>query len=171
MRITIWVIFLGLWNSVSMAQNSVKPTETVEVRGKIQKTIRIPGSSLEQYPQYDMGDVVITNHMGEPRGTARQLKGVRVIDVLKEVVLSEPNPKLWSTFYFVFKASDGYQVVYSWNELFNSPMGADVYFVTSREGLSWDQMPERILVLTPKDIQTGRRHIKGLLSIDVHQVP
>ena len=170
-RLGIWVIFLGFWNGVSMAQNLVKPTERVDIRGKIQKSISISGDSFKMYSQIDIGDVVITNHMGEPRGTARQLKGVRVIDVLKDVVLSEPNPKLWSTVYFVFKASDGYQVVYSWNELFNSPNGADVYFITERDGLPWNQMPERILVLTPKGIQTRRRHIKGLQTIDVHQAP
>lgn len=169
-KIGFWLLLIGLGGFQTMGQNQVQPTEKVVVQGLVEKTFEISGASLLTYSQVPIGDVVITNHMGSPRGTAKQLVGVRVKDVLKNMVLHEPNPKLWSTFYLVFTASDGYQVVYSWNELFNSPIGEDVYFITGREGLAWNQMPERLLVLTPKDTQTGRRHIKGLQTIEVLRV-
>lgn len=164
-------VFLSLLSGGVQAQGTPpEPTDKIHVTGQIEKSWYISGASLAHYPVIEIGDVVITNHSGQPRGTAKQLRGVRVKDVLREMVLNEPNPKFWSMFYLVFQAQDGYQVVYSWNEIFNSPAGEEIYFITSKEGMAWYQMPERILVLTPNDIQTGRRHIKALQTIEVRRV-
>lgn len=112
----------------------------------------------------------ITNHMGEPRGTATKLTGILVRDLLNDLELTEQSPKLFSEFYLVFVAADNYRVVYSWNEIFNSPTGDNLYLVNSRDGKMLKDMEERILILTPTDFKTGRRHIKGLSKIIVERV-
>ncbi|SFB68785.1 hypothetical protein SAMN04487891_101408 [Flagellimonas taeanensis] len=127
-------------------------------------------TDIEKHPSKPIGDVVITNHMGEPRGTAKQLKGILVKELLDDMELQEESPKRFSEFYLTFVAIDNYKVVYSWNEIFNSPTGDQLFVITSRDGKDIKDMPESILILTPTDFKTGRRHINGLSKILVERV-
>lgn len=127
-------------------------------------------ADIEKYPSKKIGDIIITNHLGEPRGIAKQLTGILMRDLMKDLELNAESPKLFSEFYLTFVAIDNYKVVYSWNEIFNSPTGDNLFLITSRDGKKIEEMEERILILTPTDFKTGRRHIKGLSKIVVNRV-
>jgi hypothetical protein len=88
---------------------------------------------------------------------------------LSVVNINAESPRVLSEYYFVCKANDGYTVVYSWNELFNTGTGDSVYIVTEKDGKQASEMPESILMISPKDFRTGRRHVKALSSIEVRR--
>jgi hypothetical protein len=159
------IITVTVWG-----QKTDQPTSEFIVTGQIKKELGFTLADIEKYPSKTIGDVVITNHLGEPRGTAKQLTGILVKDLLKDLELKEESPKRFSEFYLTFVAVDNYKVVYSWNEIFNSPTGDNLFLITSRDGKKLKDMGERILILTPTDFKTGRRHIKGLSKILVERV-
>ena len=72
--------------------------------------------------------------------------------------------------YFVFTASDGYRVVFSWNEIYNSESGKSFYIITEMKGKSLLEMDQRIAFLSSKDLKSGRRYIKCLESIEVKKI-
>jgi hypothetical protein len=170
-KINAFLFLFILYPMVNQAQENVKQTLMFEVTGEIRQPLKFRAEDLGKWKAEEIGNVVITNHLGEPKGTAKDMKGVKIKDLLAALELNAANPRQNSTFYFVFTAVDGYKVVYSWNELFNSPMGEKVYIVTSKEGKSLTEMSESMLVVTPSDYKTGRRYIKGLASIDVRKIP
>ncbi len=156
--------------SVSLSgypQKQIKPTDSFTIQGEINSPKTIKLSELFQWKSQTIGDVTITNHIGEKRGEAKQLKGVLLRDVLQSVEIKSESPKQLSEFYFVCNATDGYKVVFSWNEIFNTKVGDTVYIITSKEGKSAAELPESILLLSPADFKTGRRHVKSLQSIEV----
>jgi len=152
------------------AQKEIKPTTSFIISGKVKASITISIVELKKLKQHDIGDVAITNHLGEPKSTAKGLKGVLLKDVLELAQIDAENPKVLSEYYFVCKANDNYTVVYSWNELFNTAVGESSYIVLEKEGKSADQMTDSILMISPKDQKTGRRHVKALASIEVKRV-
>lgn len=160
----LFVVSMSVWG-----QKSETTTEFV-VSGLVKKELKFTVTDIEKHPSKPIGDVVITNHMGEPRGTAKQLKGILVKELLDDMELQEESPKRFSEFYLTFVAIDNYKVVYSWNEIFNSPTGDQLFVITSRDGKDIKDMPESILILTPTDFKTGRRHINGLSKILVERV-
>lgn len=162
------IVLFTVWQAA--AQEKTPRSEFIFIKGDIKNEKRIQLPDLEKIPPEDLGNVVITNHAGEVKGTARNLKGIKLKELLSSVQLSTDNPKLNSTYYFVMTAADGYKVVFSWNELFNNAGGDKVYIVTSKDGLTLQEMPERILLICPTDLQTGRRYIKGLSEISVQRV-
>lgn len=166
MRNTLLLAFL-LFSFVLYSQDKEKvaATDFILVTGQVEKEVTLGLKEIAAMPSRAIPDVPITNHLGEPRGTAKGLKGVLVKDLLTGVVIKSESPKVLSEFYLTFIASDGYTVVYSWNELFNSPNGDNCYLVTGKDGKTLGEMPERMLVITPTDFKTGRRHIKGLSRI------
>ncbi len=163
-------LILVLISVIVWGQKTNQPTNDFVVTGQLKKELKFTLADIEKYPSKTIGDVVITNHLGEPRGTAKQLTGILIKDLLKDLELKEESPKQFSEFYFTFVAADNYKVVYSWNEIFNSPTGDNLFLITSRDGKKIIDMDERILILTPTDFKTGRRHIKGLSKVLVERV-
>jgi hypothetical protein len=164
-------LILMLSISISFSQKAAVPTNQVVITGAVEKEVTIEYARILEQPARALTDLVITNHLGEPRGTARGLKGVLLRDVLKQAAIQAENPRVLSEFYFTLVASDGYKAVFSWNELFNSETGNHVFVVTEKEGKPLADLPERILVITETDFKTGRRYVKNVERIVVARTP
>jgi len=150
-----------------LAQKETPQTSSILISGEVASQVTITQSDLNKLKETHIGDVVITNHLGEKKSEQKALKGVLLKDVLQAVEIKNESPKVLSEYYFVCKAADNYTVVYSWNEIFNSPTGDSVYIVTSKGGKALKEMEESILMISPKDFKTGRRFVKSLTSIEV----
>jgi hypothetical protein len=152
---------------IAFAQKEMKPTSSFIISGEVKVPVTIQIVDLAKWKSLDIGDVTITNHLGEKKSESKALRGVLLKDILSSVEINSENPKVLSEYYFVCKANDGYKVVYSWNELFNTAIGDSAYIVTEKEGKPAVAMDDSILMISPKDFKTGRRHVKALATIEV----
>ena len=163
--------FLFILGTVSVlmafCQKELKSTQSFAITGEVKSPSTVQASDLKKWSIQPIGDVVITNHLGEKKSEAKALKGVLLKDVLQNVEINAESPKVLSEYYIVCKSNDGYTVVYSWNELFNSPTGNSAYLVTERDGKPLTEMNDAILMISTGDFKTGRRHVKALTSIEV----
>jgi hypothetical protein len=166
------ILFLLLISCASTvaAQQDPQPTSSFVISGEVKAPFTVGVIDLKSFSEKVIGDVVITNHAGEKKSVAKALKGVLLRDILTKVEFNNETPRVLSTFYFVCKANDGYTVVYSWNELFNTAIGDGVFLVTEREGQSAGALKDSMMMLSTADVRTGRRHVKGLASIEVRRV-
>lgn len=155
---------------VAIAQKESLRSSEFTVKGLVKKEIKITVADLMKLESKTIGDLNITNHLGEPKSTAKNLKGVLLKDLLSNVEFNSESPKTLSEFYLTFIATDNYKVVYSWNEIFNSPTGDNIWVVTEKGGVKLDVMDDSILVVCVTDFKTGRRHVKGLSQILVNRV-
>ena len=167
MKTIIISILLLVVSVTGFSQNKIETTNEFTVTGLVDKPITISYPDIEKQKIIDIGDFKITNHLGEFK---KEYKGVLLLDLLKDISITAASPKLLSEYYLVFKASDGYSVVVSWNELFNTEIGNTFYIVTEANNQSQKDAPEKILLIATKDFKTGRRHIKGLQNIDVKRI-
>jgi hypothetical protein len=150
---------------IAIAQKESLRSNAFAVKGQVKKEVKITVTDLMKLESKAIGDLVITNHLGEPKSTAKNLKGVLLKDLLSKVEFNSESPKTLSEFYLTFIATDNYKVIYSWNEIFNSPTGNNIWVVTEKAGVKLDSMDDRILVVCTTDFKTGRRHVKGLSQI------
>lgn len=154
----------------SYAQSvALPPTRSFKITGKVKQEVIVNDTDLKQYTIHGIGDVTISNHLGEKKKVVHHLSGVLLKDILQNVVLTDDNPKVYSEYYLVCEATDGYRVVYSWNELFNTVVGNTVYIVTHQEGQALPVMNESILMISAQDIRTGRRYLKNLHTITIRR--
>lgn len=159
------LIFSFLLNTVLLAQEKPIATDSIFVSGNLKSTSIIHLSQILTMPMESLPDLIITNHLGEIKGVAKNLKGVLLKSVLEKLSYDVPSAKQLSEFYFVMIATDGYKVVYSWNELFNNEAGNKVYLITEKDGKTMGASNERILIAHFSDFKTGRRYIKGIQQI------
>lgn len=161
MSILLSVLFLII-SLPAAGQTSSKKTESFTVSDRVQIPQKIGMEDIKKHNVFHLGDVAITNHKGEVHGTAKNLSGVLLKEILQSIPLDSDNPKQFSEYYFVCRGSDGYKVVYSWNELFNTSTGNCVYIVTEKNHLPIDNLDETILTISTQDLRTGRRYLKNL---------
>ncbi len=162
-------MLLVLLSASAFAQEVVKPTNSFVISGKVAKTVTITMDSLQQYPVKAIGSLKVTNHVGDFKHQDEALKGVLLKDVLSHTTFALSNPKLMSRLYFVFTGADGYQVVYSWNELYNTPVGDQVFILTEKNGIKAAQLPDNIQMVSMMDFKTGRRYLHNLSKVTVAQ--
>ncbi len=166
-----FIIFISVLSAaIAHGQRTITPSDSCIVSGKIKQNKIITVSELEKYIPVAIKEQIIYNHKGEIKDTISGLKGVLLKTVLNDVVFIYDKPKQLNEFYFVFIATDGYKVVCSWNELYNSEIGNNCYFITEMNGKKLHDISERIVFLSTADLMSGRRYIKGLERIEVRQV-
>jgi hypothetical protein len=166
-NILILFLFLG---TTALAQEPLKQTLSFSISGKVKNSSTITLDSLNSYPVKVIGDIKVTDHLGTLKHQDDQLKGVLLKDILSHTVLDANSPKLYSRFYFACTGNDGYVVVYSWNELFNTEVGNHVFIIMEKNGIKADKMPESIQMTSASDFKTGRRYLHNLDKIVVGEV-
>ena len=162
-KIALIILFLGLTANAQVSK-------TISVTGNIAKPLAINFADLKNYASQSIDSLVILNHKQEYKSTLKKLKGVLLKDVLSKADFTVNSPKVLSEFYIVCVADDGYKVVFSWNEIFNSPTGDKALILTEINGNSAISQNEGIILVTPTDKATGRRYVKKLSKITIHQV-
>ncbi len=165
---TLIVFFLLSVYSIS-AQRTVPPSNAFSVEGKVKTEVRFSVADLNMFPQVAISDQTLYNHHGEIKGSVKDMKGVLLKTVLESIQLDYEKPRELNEFYFVFVATDGYKVVFSWNELYNTEVGNNCFIVTEMEGRNIKEMEQRILFISSADLKNGRRYLKALDKILVRR--
>jgi hypothetical protein len=143
---------------------------SVKIEGRIKNPKIFSVEELKIMPAVYIDSLQLFNHLMIPRSTVRKIKGVLLKEILKNIEFDAASPKDLSEFYIVCVAADNYKVVFSWNEIFNSATGDKVLVATERDGVSVATHKEGLLLVTPTDRATGRRHVKELNRIIIQRV-
>lgn len=169
MNIKTLVILFFVASYCMNAQRTITPSETLKIEGKIKKGTTFTVADLEMFEKVEINDQKLYNHNGEAKGNLSKMKGVLLKTVLKSIEFDYQKPKELNEFYFVFIATDGYKVVFSWNEIYNTEAGNNFYLITEMDGKKLSEMEQRIAFIATADLKPGRRYIKALEKIQVHR--
>ena len=128
------LIFVSLLCCITQAQKNNRLTKGFVINGNIKHALTFSLKDAGNFSSHSIDSVVIYNHLHERKRIIRNIKGVLLKDVPEKAGLDEENPKLFSEFYFTCIASDGYRVVFSWNEIFNTELGNKILVITEEDG-------------------------------------
>lgn len=136
----------------------------------MEQPLTIQMADLKNYATVSIDSVVIKNHLGERKSTLKNIKAVPLKSVLRDLKIKAEQPRQLSEFYFVCIAADGYKVVFSWNEVFNNPLGDTISIIVEANGKQIQDLDNRTALVSPTDEMTGRRYVKSLEKIVVRRV-
>ncbi len=142
-------------------------TDSFVVNGLVEQEQRFTAITLAQMKQHDLDHIQLTKGNGQTYLTLNAATGVLLKDILQAVTIKGQNNKNYSAYYIVCTAADGYKTLYSWNELFNTAIGEEVYLITQTNGQALDQMKESIMMVSLQDQMTGKRNLRNLASIAI----
>jgi DMSO/TMAO reductase YedYZ molybdopterin-dependent catalytic subunit len=145
-------------NSAAQERTSLVTTR-IEVTGEVRRTLSLSVEELRALAQR------------RGQAAAGGYGGIRLADLLDEADIKRDARHALRRTYVVATASDGYQAVFSWGELFNTPIGRDVLVVFERGGAPLQDGEGKIALVSLADEKNGPRHVKWLSRIDVRRVP
>lgn len=152
------------------AQSSITPTDLLSVTGKVKQIKTFTLAALDTFATTKIKEQLIYNRKKDAIDTIKNMEGVLVKTILSQTEFVYSNSQALNEFYFVFTGSDGYRVVFSWNEIYNTEVGNNFYLITKMNGDKIKDMSQRIMVISTADIKNKRRSIKWVKSIEVKQI-
>ncbi len=145
-------------------------TEQVSISGAVEKPAVLRVEDLRRFSNQTLGDIPIVCQTGADLGKIENLKGVLLRDVLEKAEVSSRSHNDVKKMAIIATASDDYKVVFSWNEVFNSPIGEGIVIFFERDGKPLADDEGRIALVSAKDLRTGPRHVKWLKDIEVRKI-
>lgn len=143
------------------------PSTEIHVHGAVKTPTDFSLVALRQMTGQDTDAMPVVCASGATVATVRNFRGVRLTDVLDRVGIDEQGHKDTRRMVVVARATDGYVVTFSWNELYNTPVGDSVLVAYEKDGKPLDPEEGQLLLVSGKDIKTGPRHVRWLSDIEV----
>ena len=159
--------------TVAFAQSTPRGTNALQVRGNVERELTLGISDLQGLAVQRVEDVRqikmagATGKFGEQK---RSYAGVLLRDVLTSAKPVEKQRHDLRRSIVVATASDGYQAVFSWAELFLSPIGDGALVIFERDGAPLPESEGPLALVSLRDTQPGPRHVKWLQKIDIRRV-
>lgn len=165
MKMILFGLILMAFANLGVAQ-STQPTDVLLVSGKVKKERTFALADMQKCKVFNLENVN-TSSSSKRKDEAKSIKAILVKDLLDSVHYQYDSPRMLNQFYLRFEAADGYAVVYSFNEIYNTETGTHLYIVLEMNGKAFSESENRILVLTTNDLKGGSRNIKNLSRIVV----
>lgn len=143
-------------------------TESLSVYGEVKNKLDLSVKDLKQMSSQTIKDVPIISKHGTK--VIKSLKGVLLKDILDKAEVVSRRPGDTKRMYIVASASDGYKAVFSWNEIFNSPLSEGILVAYEKNQADLDIKEGKLLLLSSKDFMTGSRHVRWLKTVEVRKI-
>ncbi len=147
------------------AQTKISPTDAFSVSGQIKNPSTFAVATLDTFKIKSLNDVNTVNHMGKVLSQIKNVKGVLLKDVLNHIELNSASPKDAFGYYLECVGSDGFKVVFSRDEVFNTVSGDNLYIITEKDGKKLKDIDDRIAILMIYEPGKGHVYLKGLKEI------
>jgi len=159
------VALLVLCSSAEIAAQAAGPVSTtVTVGGSVSQSLALTVADLKRFPAHPIDYMPAQTDLKSGAGPARRYTGCLLRDILAAAKPVEGKPHDLRKSYVVAGASDGYEVVFSWAELFVSSVGDNVYLVYERDGAPLPDDEGRIALVVLTDLRPIR-HVKWLSTL------
>ena len=167
LSVFIWIAqpYAALAHTDHSKDPSAYVSEKVSIDGRVNNTLSLSVEDLAKFPKQTVQEVKIAGHNG-PAEVAKY-QGVLLTDLLSEAKMTSLHRHDYRKSAIIAKATDGYAVVFSWSELFNSVIGPGVMVVYLKNGQPLDKHMGKIALISAEDTATGPRFVKWLNQITV----
>jgi hypothetical protein len=143
---------------------------TLTVTGDVTAAAVLTIDDLRKLSPRSIEDTRAAGGKGTTDAQPRKYVGILLRDILKQVKLVEPEPRGFRKSIVVATARDGYKAVFSWAELYLTPIGDSVYVVFERDGAPLLPAEGPLALVSIADTSPGPRHVKWLQGIDVRMI-
>src|SRR5215470_3853958 len=155
------------------AQTPGTVTTTLTVKGSVEREAVFSIDDLKRLPVQRVEDVRSVRDSGgaaPASETARRYVGCLLRDVLDRAKPQEKRRLDFRKSVVIATASDGYRVVFSWAEIYLTPVGDGVLVIYERDGAPLADDEGRIALVSLKDSRPGPRHVKWLQAIELRTI-
>jgi DMSO/TMAO reductase YedYZ molybdopterin-dependent catalytic subunit len=148
------------------------PPATLVVSGNVEKRVALAIGDLQRLPVQRFEDVryVRMDGRGKDMEQTRRYTGILLRDVITWAGPVETQRHDLRRSVVIATATDGYQAVFSWAELFLSPIGEGAVVIFERDGVPLPASEGPLALVSLRDTRPGPRHVKWLVKIELRRI-
>lgn len=165
-RLAAWI--LGIDQEI--AGNAKFITENVSVSGLVERPLKLGINDLRKFPIRQLEVMPRVGAVGTPSGKREAFRGVLLREILEKAGIAVPSHFDLKKMVIIASASDGYKVVFSWSEVFKSPIGDGVMLLLEKNGQPLTDDEGRIGLVSTQDASVSSRYVKWLKTIEVRKI-
>lgn len=142
-------------------------SSVLRVTGRVPRPVAFGMKELRAMEIESFDDLFVVCGDGDPKGRIGSCSGVLLENIIRRAdVLKEEHDDTKKMF-LVASARDGYKVVFSWQEVFNTEVGGGVMVILEKDGRPLDALRERFDLISAQDFHMGSRYVKDVNNIEV----
>lgn len=141
------------------------------LRGLVLDRTPLGAQDLRQSPlAHELAAIDLRTRTGEVKRTLTGYRGILLTDLLDRARIQAAGHNELKRSYVVARAKDGYTVVFSWIELYNTEVGPGAYVLVEKDGAAIADSEGPLTLISARDLNTGPRHVRWLTSLEVQRV-
>ncbi len=139
----------------------------LRVSGRVGSPLSLSMADILNMEMEEFQNLFIVCGTGDPKDNIRNCRGVLIEKVLQKADVLKGEHNDTKKMFIVATADDGYKVVFSWQEIFNTVIGGGVAVLTERDGRPLGEGGMRLDLISTLDYYAGSRYVKNLRDIEV----
>ncbi len=140
---------------------------TLQVTGRVRQPLVLGMEEIRRMNTEEMEDLPIICGSGTPKGRIAKCRGVLLEEVIRKADVLREEHNDTKKMYIVASSGDGFKVVFSWQEIFNTPIGGGVMILIEKDGQILCTDEQRPDLISAEDYYTGSRYVRGLEKIEL----
>jgi DMSO/TMAO reductase YedYZ molybdopterin-dependent catalytic subunit len=155
------------------AQTPTQAPARLLVTGNVESKLSLGIGDLQRFTVQRVEDVRQIRMGGAPSSEGektRRYAGVLLRDVIASARPFEKERHDLRRSIVVVTATDGYQAVFSWAELFLSPIGDGALVIFERDGAPLPASEGPLALVSLRDTRPGPRYVKWLGKIEIRRI-
>ena len=139
----------------------------LRVTGRVSNPLMLNMAEIRDMEGEEFRDLFIVCGTGTPKDNIQRCRGVLIEKIIQKADVLKEEHNDTKKMFIVATADDGYKVVFSWQEIFNTATGGGVAVLTERDGLPLGETRDRIDLISAQDYYAGSRYVRDLRHIEV----
>lgn len=149
---------------------SMRPRPRLAVGGWVRHPLHLDASQLDAMEWTTVGDFDVICTLDGSHGVLPPVRAVRLGDLIEQADPAFEKRTDFKRVAIVAVGEDGYRALFSWAEVFNSPLGSGIVVTYDRIGARLPANAGSFALLARHDLATGPRYVRGLHSIELHKL-
>lgn len=152
--------------SPEAATVATAPAPHLIVGGWVHQPLRLDAAALQARDPQPVDFQVICTLDGA-HGEPLQLQAVPLAPLIDEAMPAFEHRTDFKRVAIVAESAEGYRALFSWNELFNTPVGAGVMVAFVPPGAAVRAHQGAFALISRQDFYTGPRYVRQLAMVEV----
>lgn len=140
------------------------------VGGWVRRPLQLAPSHLDAMPWQLVDDFDVVCTLDGSHGVRAPMRVVRASELIDQAGPAFRQRTDFKRVAILAEGHEGYRALFSWAELFNSPLGAGIVVAYGSAQCPLPANAGHFALLSRHDLATGPRYVRGLRSLEVHKL-
>lgn len=144
-------------------------SDSIAIRGNVPQPRQFGRKELLAMAHTNVGPTTITCYSGRHIRDVNRLRGVRLTALLDAAGMNTLPRSQCKQLVIAVRAADGYVCLFTWHELYNSPIGEGAMVIVEQDGEVLPAATGGLQLISLCDLRLGPRHAAGVDQIEVRR--